>query len=398
MQKPGLPAMVALEPALPGQAAASSTRRSRSPAREATQQASKNHVCHQEVPHFRVLPGEILGRSRRYVVKRLLGEGTFGRVLSCVDTAKQEAVAVKVVKGVRRYSEFAEAEVEVLKEISRCDPAGQSHVVKLRDAFVHAGQHFCLVFERLGVSLHEFMLKGCPKGLLLADVRSIAQQLLQCLCFMHGLRLTHTDLKCRNVMLRDARYEMTPLPRGGVGVETRRPQSSEVVVIDFGGALFASERDDGKIGTRHYRAPEVFVGLPWDEKVDLWSTGCLIALTYLGYRPICANEDLEQLALMERFLSREIPRPMAREGLTRGSVSSALFNKAGRLEWPRRASDQGAVDRVNRLVPLREQVTAQHRPLLDLLEGLLQLDPKRRLAAEVALDLPFIEAENPLPE
>merc|ERR1712187_931910 len=99
-------------------------------------------------------------------------------------------------------------------------------------------------------------------------------------------------------MFRDARYDLVPLPRAK-GVETRQPRSSDIVVIDFGGALFAAERGDGKVGTRHYRAPEVIVGLPWNEKVDMWSVGCLIALTYLGYRPMSANEDLERLALME---------------------------------------------------------------------------------------------------
>mmetsp|Transcript_92956 Transcript_92956/g.277421 ORF Transcript_92956/g.277421 Transcript_92956/m.277421 type:complete len:393 (+) Transcript_92956:129-1307(+) len=346
------------------------------------------HVGHLEVPHFNVVPGQLLGPGRRYMVRRLLGEGTFGRVLSCIDTVQREAVAVKVVKGVRRYCEYAEAEAEVLREISRCDPAGQSRCVRLRDAFLHPTHHYCLVFERLGVSLHEFMLKGCERGLLAADVRSIAQQLVQCLCFLHGLGLTHTDLKCRNLMLRNARYDLVPLPRAK-GAEARKPHSNEVVVIDFGGALFAAERGDGKIGTRHYRPPEVIIGLPWDEKADLWSAGCIVALTYLGFRPIHAGEDLEQLALMEKLLGREFPRHMAR---------GPCFSKGGRLEWPKRAPDHEAVERVERMRPLREQVSAHHAPLLQLLEGLLQLDPKKRLSAEAASELPLLAEDAALPE
>jgi len=334
------------------------------------------------------VPGQLLGPNRRYYVRRLLGEGTFGRVLSCVDMVKREAVAVKVVKGVRRYCEYAEAEAEVLREISRCDPGGQSHCVLLREAFLHPTHHFCLVFERLGASLHDFMLKGCDRGLLAADVCSIAQQLLQCLSFLHGLRLTHTDLKCRNVMLRNPRFDVAPLPRAK-GAETRKPHSSEIVVIDFGGALFAAERGDGKIGTRHYRAPEVVIGHPWDEKVDLWSAGCLIALSYLGFRPVHAGEDLEQLALMERFLGKEVPRPMAK---------GPLFSKGGRLEWPKRAPDPEAVERVERARPLREQLAPQHAALLELLEALLRFDPRQRLSAEAAAELPLLAGGAVLPE
>lgn len=382
-----------------GSASGQRPQRSRSPAgaagarRQANQKSGKDpisdHVCHREVPHFKVVPGELLGKSQRYHVRRLLGEGTFGRVLSCVDTVSKVAVAVKVVKGVRRYCDFAEAEAEVLREIARCDPARQSHCVQLLDSFLHGKLHYCLVFERLGVSLHEFMLKGCGHGLLAADVQRIAQQLLQCLCFLHGLSLTHTDLKCRNVMLRDPRYDMVPLPRVK-GAETRKPRSSEVVVIDFGGALFAAERDDGKIGTRHYRAPEVIIGLPWDEKVDVWAAGCLIALAYLGFRPVNASEDFEQLAQMERLLGKELPRPMARDALSRGTVSGGtMFNKAGRLEWPKRAPDEEAVKRVDGMTPVSEQICSHHADLLELLTGLMHFDPKRRLSAEAASEFAF---------
>jgi len=162
--------------------------------------------------------------------------------------------------------------------------------VRLRDTFLHDRYHFAIVFERLGVCLHDFMAKDCRRGLLAETVQSVAQQLLQCLSFIHGLSLTHTDLKCRNVMFRDPRYNMVPLPRVK-DAETRKPRSNDLVVIDFGGALFAAERGDGKIGTRHYRAPEVVVGLPWDEKVDCWGAGCMLALAYLGFRPMGADGD-----------------------------------------------------------------------------------------------------------
>ena len=29
--------------------------------------------------------------------------------------------------------------------------------------------------------------------------------------------------------------------------------------------------------SRSYRAPEVILGLPYDQKIDLWSLGCILA-------------------------------------------------------------------------------------------------------------------------
>ena len=49
-----------------------------------------------------------------------MGEGSFGRVLACVDESNKHAVAIKVVKGVPRYKEHAHAEAELLREILRC--------------------------------------------------------------------------------------------------------------------------------------------------------------------------------------------------------------------------------------------------------------------------------------
>ena len=87
---------------------------------------SQERRWNRDTPHFQWTRGMKLGSSGRYVVKKKVGEGSFGRVLACVDESKKIAVAVKVVKGVPRYKEHAHAEAEVLREILRCDPGRQS--------------------------------------------------------------------------------------------------------------------------------------------------------------------------------------------------------------------------------------------------------------------------------
>ena len=71
-----------------------------------------------------------------YVVQKLLGDGTFGRVLACRNESGA-TVAVKVIKGLKRFSEHAEAEAEVLVDIQRMDPKRQSRCVQLCDMFTH---------------------------------------------------------------------------------------------------------------------------------------------------------------------------------------------------------------------------------------------------------------------
>lgn len=53
---------------------------------------------------------------------KLLGEGTFGKVLQCWDRATQSYVAVKVVRAIKKYTDAARIEIRILEDIKRRDP------------------------------------------------------------------------------------------------------------------------------------------------------------------------------------------------------------------------------------------------------------------------------------
>jgi len=363
-------------------------RRSRSRSRRRRDKKEDKHDKDKDTPHFSWKRGMELGPGSRYVVQRLLGDGTFGRVLSCLDKQTKEIVAVKVVKGVKRYCEHAMAEAEVLTEILRHDPGHQSLCVQLRCSFLHPPRHMCLVFEPLDINIRDFLKANDNRGLYAADVQQITEQILQSLSFLHAIGVTHTDLKCRNVMLRDGSYNIAPHPRVD-GVQTRRPRNCQIAVIDFGGAVFPHERHSGRIGTRQFRAPEVVLGLEWDETSDLWSAGCIIGMLYLGQRPFSVHEDMEHLAMMERILDAKIPKRMAKEA----NVEGVTFEDNGCLAWPRKAPNEDAVERVMALKRLRDQVCSRHTSFYKLLQGLLSIDPKKRLVAAEGLRCSFLMHE-----
>ena len=51
-----------------------------------------------------------------------VGEGTFGKVLSCWDRHSRRMVAIKVVRDIKKYQEAAEIEIDILKRLARHDP------------------------------------------------------------------------------------------------------------------------------------------------------------------------------------------------------------------------------------------------------------------------------------
>lgn len=69
----------------------------------------------------------------RYVVKDLLGHGTFGQVFKCVPTEGGEGVAVKVIKNQAAYYHQARVEIGVLQFLNtRADPRDEHHIVRLK--------------------------------------------------------------------------------------------------------------------------------------------------------------------------------------------------------------------------------------------------------------------------
>ncbi|MEE6514053.1 hypothetical protein FKM82_022009 [Ascaphus truei] len=51
-----------------------------------------------------------------------LGEGTFGKVVECLDHARGSArMALKIIRNVKKYREAAQLEINVLKKIRESD-------------------------------------------------------------------------------------------------------------------------------------------------------------------------------------------------------------------------------------------------------------------------------------
>ncbi|XP_061339370.1 serine/threonine-protein kinase AFC3 isoform X2 [Gastrolobium bilobum] len=113
----------------------------------------------------------------RYKILSKMGEGTFGRVLECWDRQTREYVAIKVIRSIRKYRDAAMLEVDVLQNLAQND-RGSSGCVQIRNWFDYRN-HICIVFEKLGPSLFDFLKRNkyCPFPVDL--VREFGRQLLE---------------------------------------------------------------------------------------------------------------------------------------------------------------------------------------------------------------------------
>lgn len=98
------------------------------------------------------------------------------------------------------------------------------------------------------------------------------------------LGLIHADLKPENIMLVDP---------------VRQPY--RVKVIDFGSASHVSKAVcNTYLQSRYYRAPEIILGLPFCEAIDMWSLGCVVAELFLGWPLYPGSSEYDQI----RYISQ----------------------------------------------------------------------------------------------
>lgn len=101
---------------------------------------------------------------------------------------------------------------------------------------------------------------------------------------LQQLGLIHADLKPENIMLVD------PM---------RQPY--RVKVIDFGSASHVSKAVcNTYLQSRYYRAPEIILGLPYCEAIDMWSLGCVVAELFLGWPLYPGSSEYDQI----RYISQ----------------------------------------------------------------------------------------------
>ncbi|XP_016542625.2 serine/threonine-protein kinase AFC1 isoform X4 [Capsicum annuum] len=160
--------------------------------------------------HYVFSIGENL--TPRYRILSKMGEGTFGRVLECLDNETKELVAIKVVRSIHKYREAAMIEINVLQKLVRHDLGGKC-CVQIRNWFDYRN-HICIVFEKLGPSLYDFLRKNSYRSFPIDLVREFGRQLLESVAFMHDLRLIHTDLKPENILLVSSEYVKVPDYKG----------------------------------------------------------------------------------------------------------------------------------------------------------------------------------------
>ncbi|XP_028924808.1 homeodomain-interacting protein kinase 1 isoform X1 [Ornithorhynchus anatinus] len=261
---------------------------------------------------YQLVQHELLcSMTNSYEVLEFLGRGTFGQVAKCWKRSTKEIVAIKILKNHPSYARQGQIEVSILSRLSS-ENADEYNFVRSYECFQHKN-HTCLVFEMLEQNLYDFLKQNKFSPLPLKYIRPILQQVATALMKLKSLGLIHADLKPENIMLVDP---------------VRQPY--RVKVIDFGSASHVSKAVCSTyLQSRYYRAPEIILGLPFCEAIDMWSLGCVIAELFLGWPLYPGASEYDQI----RYISQTQGLP-AEYLLSAGTKTTRFFNREPNLGYP----------------------------------------------------------------
>lgn len=309
---------------------------------------------------YNIVMGDHL--AYRYEVVDVLGKGSFGQVVRCVDHKTGALVAIKIIRNKKRFHQQALIEVNLLRKLKEWDPDRRHSVVNFVENFYFRG-HLCISTELLGINLYEFIKAHDFRGFSLKLIRQFTKQMLSSLVLLHAKKVIHCDLKPENILL-------------------VHPLNSEIRVIDFGSSCFENEKVYTYIQSRFYRSPEVILGMSYGMPIDMWSLGCILAELFTGYPIFPGENEQEQLAcIMEVF------GPPEKHLIEKSTRKKLFFDSLGK---PRLTVSSKGRRRRPSSKELRQALKCDDDAFLDFITRCLRWDPARRLSPHDALKHEFI--------
>lgn len=243
--------------------------------------------------------------------------------------------------------------LDSLREMKYLAELHHPHLIELIAVFTTKDENINLVLEHLPGGELEALWQDKTIAYGGADVKTWANMLCQAVWWLHENFVLHRDIKSNNIII---------------------AADNSIKLADFGLARsFANPEADMtyNVITRYYRPPELVLGSThYGGCVDMWSVGCVIV----------------DLAIRDFLL------PSATD-IAHWAVITEIFGVPTEQDWPGISKLRFWKENVENAAPKRPQPLSwwrQRMPLIgdagiDLVRGLLTMDPARRLSAKQAL-------------
>uniref|UniRef100_A0A674K7J4 non-specific serine/threonine protein kinase n=1 Tax=Terrapene triunguis TaxID=2587831 RepID=A0A674K7J4_9SAUR len=260
-----------------------------------------------------------------YTVLKVLGEGSFGRALLVFHKSSDQKYAMKEIRLPKSPSDVQSSRKEAILLAKMKHP----NIVAYKESF-EADGHLYIVMEYCDDG--DLMQKiKYQRGKLFPEDTILHWFVQMCLGVkhIHDRRVLHRDIKSKNIFL---------------------TQNGKVKLGDFGSARLLTNPMAYActyVGTPYYVPPEIWENLPYNNKSDIWSLGCILyelctlkhpfqanswkhlilKICKGSYNPLPSHYSYELHYLIKQMFKRNPKnRPSASTILARGCLAKLIKN------------------------------------------------------------------------
>jgi len=197
--------------------------------------------------------------SSLYKLGHELGIGMDSVVYEARNLSTSEKCAVKVTDITKADLKMLQEESDLLCRLNH------ENIVKGYGIHITLDKVNIVVELVEGEELHSIISES--GGLPEEDAIPLIYQLINAVIYLHDNKICHRDIKPENILISD---------------------EGKLKVIDFGLAA-RFDGNDGTmracVGTQAYQAPEVLIGLPYTQGIDMWAVGATVYTVLSGTKP-----------------------------------------------------------------------------------------------------------------
>lgn len=313
----------------------------------------------------------------RYQILDYIGSAAFSHAVQCLDLITGDLCCAKIIKNNKDFLDQGMDEIKLLKLINRSGDVHSNNVVEIFDYFYHK-EHLFIICELLRDNLYEVQRylrdAGEPAYFVMPRLQRVAKQCLEGLKYVHELGLIHCDLKPENILIKSF-------------------SRCEIKVIDFGSTCFTTDHLTSYVQSRSYRAPEVILGCPYGQKIDIWSIGCILAELLTG-NVLFENMSIQSLLGRVQAFVGPFPKDMLQGALHTDKYFTSDFSTIFEKDEETGTVKYHQMPKSN----LQEQLETDDAEFVAFVEWTLTIDQDKRPTAEECLTHPWFDKYYEMPE